>query len=407
MGLKNIHALLSFRFWENLPRGMKLFLLFAFAAGIFFLCWSGIHDPAGPGDFFHRCHMGRLIRHGFDPVDWAHGMRPDVVDFHLPPNFTPHHIDFPWTQSIFVLFGALPSRLSLTLFQAVQGFCLLLCMAISIYYLRTRFHMERLFAAVLVSLFYLLPHVRTDFKTGNVALIVLAGFFILYYGWEKKKIWLEAIGLALLCLKPQTGFLFVLLLLLEKRFLTLILAGIYCFLLSIPCMLYLHKIPWDFLEKMFSVGNQFITQPQILGLFGIFYSPSMQTTIMACNAVAAITMLLFYWYHYPTGDPMLKLLPATVGTIFWSYSRTYHFVFLIIPMLCLAGMLEERKDDPKFFCRAFLLILLIMMPLRESFPIYFILAKFMISIFSVFFIAHYSKISGPHDIPEKTTRCDS
>ena len=330
-----------------------------------------------------------LIRGGHDPADFANCTRDDLLKSGLKPDFSPRHIDFPWTQSFFALLGVLPRGWALTLFRCLQIFCLISCIVASIHYLNARFHVERLLGSVLVLLFFQALYVRTDFNVANTGLFTLFGFFLLHCGWSIKKYWLEAVGLTILCVKPQTGFLFVLLLLLEKHFRTLLWTGAYCFLIAVPGMLYLHNIPWDFFGKMLAFKYNFAQEPQTCGLFGVFYQSSLQTLIMACNAIAAIALLIFYRLRCPVKDPMLRLLPAAIGTIFWSYSRFYDFLFLIVPLLCLTGMLKEKQDNIDASCKIILLMLLIWCPIMHHFPAYIFLMKYLIAIFALFYIGRY------------------
>lgn len=382
-------SLFSPRFGEGAPKGVKLVLLSFFSLGILFLFWHGIHGKCNACDFHHRYDIGILIRHGLAPAEFADVPRSDLPKMGLPPNFAPQHIDFPWTQSVFAVFSLFPRTLALTLFRILQAACLIFCIAASVHYLTAKFHIERLSASVLVLFFYLSLYIRTDVNVGNLGLVSLAGIFLLYYGWDRKKSWLEAVGLTLLCMKPQTGFLFILLLMFDKHIAALVWTGVYSFLISIPLMLYLHKIPWDFFVKMVSVRYTFSTLPQTCGLFGIFYQPHIQQLTMAGNAIVTVGILFFYLYRYPVKDPMLRLLPAAVGTLCWSYLRIYHFLFLIIPLLCLAGMLKESAEEGKSSCMIVFLMFLLWLPVGQHVPTCIFFMKFLISFFSLFYIGHY------------------
>ena len=402
-----LNRLFSIRFWEESMRGQKRLLFCLFLLGIAILCWSGTNYTAW--DFVHRYRMGFLVRHGIDPVDFVRN--PDartnvnLPESIIPPDFSPYHIDFPWTQSFSALFSVINPDLSLVVFRLLQIGCLIFCMAASIHYLIRKFHIEKMLAAMLVSLFFLTSYVRTDIKVGNTALFSFAGLFILYYGWEKKKAWLEAIGMTLLCLKPQTGFLFVLLLLLERHFWTLFLTGVFCFVITIPEMLYLHKIPWDFLRSMFAVKFVFTVEPQTLGLFCVLYQVLPQKILMGCNMLAAIAVLCYYWWRCPSKDPMIRMLPAMVGTLFWTYSRTYHFILWIIPLLCLAGLLKAYEDDRESACITLLLMVLLWLPVQQYLPTYIFLFKYVLSVIAIFYISNLAgkNIDGSlHPEPEAT-----
>jgi len=383
------NRLLSISSWEKSGRKTKLILFTLFALGIAALCWSGVRDRAI--DFVQRYRMGVMVRYGQDPATVVNdaNARIDLPESLVPPDFSPYHIDFPWTQSFFALLSTLNPKPALVVFQFLQICCLVLSMIICVRYLTRKFHIERLLATMLVSLFFLCSYVRTDIKVGNTGLFALCGMLLLYYGWENKKVWIEAIGVALLCMKPQTGFLFVLLLMLERHFVSLVLAGIICFLVSVPEMIWLHKIPWDFLRNMLSVKFVFSVEPQTCGFFCVCYQIMPQKVLMACNMIVAVAILVFYWWRFPVKDPMLKLLPAAIGTMFWTYSRTYHLLFLIVPLLCLTGMLKSYEEENKPPCFVALLMVLLWLPLKQTFPTYIFLVKYLVSIFAIFYIGNH------------------
>lgn len=391
--MNSLNRLFSIRFWEESMRIPKRLLLGLCLLSTIVLCWDGIRHPAQ--DFVHRYRMGVLIRYGIDPVELVRN--PDVrsnvniPESLVPPDFTPYHIDFPWTQSIFTLFSALKPDLSLAVFQLLQCVCVIFCIVASIHYLVQKYRFEKMLAAMLVSLFFLTSYIRTDIKTGNTAMFSFAGLFLLYYGWEKKKSWLEAIGLTLLCLKPQTGFLFVLFLLLERHFLSLFLTGVCCFVISIPEMLYLHRIPWDFLLSMNAVKFVFAVEPQTLGFFCVLYQVVPQKILLGCNAVFSIAVLCYYWWRCPSKDPMIRMLPAVVGTLFWTYTRTYQFIFLVIPLLCLAGLLKTFENDRDNFFITLMLIVLLWLPLQQTLPTFIFPLKYAISLIAIFYISYYAK----------------
>ena len=407
-----LNRLLSIRFWEESMRGPKRIFFCLFLLGIIILCWTGTNYTAW--DFVHRYRMGYLILHGIDPVDVVRNpevsTNANLPESIIPLGFSPYHIDFPWTQSMSALFGILKPNLSLAVFRLLQVGCLIFCMAASIHYLIRKYHIERMLAAMLVSLFFLASYVRTDIKVGNTALISFAGVFILYYGWEKKKAWLEAIGMTLLCLKPQTGFLFVLLLLLERHFLALFLTGVFCLVISIPEMLCLHKIPWDFLRSMFAVKFVFTVEPQTLGLFCVLYQVVPQKILMGCDLLASTAVLGYFWWRCPSKDPMVRMLPAVVGTLFWTYSRTYHFILWVIPLLCLAGLLKAFEEDRKNICITLLLMALLWLPVQQYLPTYVFLFKYVLSVIAIFYISKHTEKSvdgslqpEPEAEPEATT----
>ena len=378
-------------------RNIKIILFLVFILCITVLCWNGTYYAGG--DFITRYRMGVMIRYGVNPVDYVNNKEKvraevELPESLIPPDYVPTNLDFPWTQSIFALFSLLSQDFSLAVFRFLQWCCLVFSMVASFHYLVKKIHVERLLAAMLVSLFYFTSYARTDIKVGNTGLLAMAGVFFLFYGWDNKKVWLEAIGMTLLCMKPQTGLLFVILLLLERHFYTLILTGVFCFLLSVPEMIYLHRIPWDFLRTMFSIKYYFSGEPQISGLFCVFCQTIPQNLLMACNLITSIAILCVYWWRYPVKDPMVRMLPAVIGSLFCSYSRTYHFIFLVVPLLCLTGLLKDYVDNRKETCIVILLMVLLWVPLQQYLPPFVFLMKYLIAIFSVFYIGNHYKTNS-------------
>ena len=166
----------------------------------------------------------------------------------------------------------------------------------------------------------------------------------------------------LLMTKPQIGLLFVIPLLMKRRFVTISVAAIFCLLSSIPAAVMCHRNP---IEMILEVPRA--------NIFLVFENGTMLIPMQVCHALSdrfsgtALNMvssiigiglcLILSWRLRNSKSWLLVLCPAIVCSLLWTYCKPHDRVILWVMNFALSVLfVRSRNWIVRILCMALILI---------------------------------------------------
>ena len=195
---------------------------------------------------------------------------------------------------------------------------------------------------VVFALILLLPFSWRDaFYYGNNAGIVCSLTVILMCQLGKRPA-LSGVLLALIMIKPQMGGIFVLILLFQKRWKTLIIAAALVFIAWVASFIITNTQPFEMLLSMLSQGTGYTAEMEAyMGLFDPLQYIGMDTiVILGLSILSGIAYFTGYYFYLKKlrleNDKLLIFSGAAITSTFWFYKQPHDLTVLALPGICAA-----------------------------------------------------------------------
>ena len=304
--------------------------------------------PFDAGDWLLRWREMRALKTGVDPFDIFTRRVQDPVYVSLldaHPGDPAVHNYAPWAYG-FCFPAAYLSRRGAVVAAAVGNALALFLLAGLIFALaheRTGRSDRAAAIAAAALLLDLFPLFRA-FTVGNFSIVAAAAAFALALLLERKRDLLAGAMLALLMLKIQIGLVFLVPLVLGRRWRTLAVGGALCFAAACLPAACVGKSPLTLAWQLLFSGDPSFLSPYTGGLFSIFARHLSAPMLLAADAVVALGVLGFVsWRLRDRGDWLLKLAPAAAIVPLWNYSQTIDLCLLLVPLVYFLIRLERAE----------------------------------------------------------------
>ena len=308
--------------------------------------------PYDAGDWQLRCRELQVLRSGIDPFD-VFSRRVQVPGYvsllDAVPGQSAVHYYPPWTYG-FCIWAAWLGDVEAQKCAAGAGNAAALLALVWMMFLCARRRTGRIDQAAAVTVLALLldifPLYRT-FEVGNFSIVAAAAGFAMILLLERKHDMWAGWMLALLMLKIQIGFVFVVPLVIGRRWRTLAVGGILCFLAACIPAWFTGKSPVLLGWQLLYSGDPSFLSPYSGGLFSVFARQLSASVLMAANAAVSIGGLIWVsWRLRFQRDWLWKLLPAAAVVPLWSYSQAIDLCLLLIPLVYFLVMFVRDGMRP-------------------------------------------------------------
>lgn len=255
-----------------------------------------------------------------------------------------------WHTAVFWWYGFVSEK---ACFAIMLGMYLCSCVWIGIWAVKRIqfFDMEHYIAGILFLLVIMEYSINYVFFSMNYGLLLLGCSCLLYAVLEKKNEILASIAFSLIMTKPQIGILFLIPLIINRNYKTVIIAGLLCIIETLFTAWKLDKSPIELILQIPKIGapyyKGYIGQA-FIDLFGPFglYIPM---AAFASLATAGCFLLR------NAKDVWVRFLPAIAFTPFWTYSQNHDWV-IVLP--CCIYIINNIQKWPRLCSICFWLAIL-------------------------------------------------
>ena len=320
------------------------------------------------GDFSMRYNEVECIGKGIDPWDVISGRcstEEYTAAYPVPSSPPPRsgakpvHVYTPWEYTFLLPFTILPRASAGTLFLALSVAALA---AVGIWAFRAGKNLagdwrDGLFCAA--AALFSSNAAAYLFECNNYGGLHAFFLLLLALALQSRRDVLAGVCWAFLMIKPQTGLLFAIPLLLRRRFLAVGVAVAVCLAASIPPSLLCGKSPFELIldisrggmPNMVSNGTMLVPA-QVFAAFAGHCNPFFLE--LASMAIGAAICFVLVWRLRRDDSWFAVLAPVAVCSILWAYSVVYDRVLLWLPQFLMAfAALRKRRS------RSFVLCLLV------------------------------------------------
>ncbi|MBQ4107094.1 MAG: DUF2029 domain-containing protein [Lentisphaeria bacterium] len=332
-------------------RAATLLLLAAIAAGGWLLA---PRNPFDAGDWLLRWRELRLLQRGIDPFDvFTHRIQvPGCVSLLDPqPGNQAIHNYAPWTYGFCFPAAWLSGEITAArLMLAVNAAGLLLLAGLI--WLTIRERTDDPDRAILLTAAALLLDLFPLFRTlsvGNFSIAATTAALALAMLLNRKHDLAAGFMLAILMLKIQIGAVFLIPLLMARKYRTLAVGGGLCAAASCIPAWFTGKMPWTLTWQLLHSGDPSFVSPYTGGLFSVFARVLPASWLLAADAVIALGVLILVsrqLRHHR--DWLLKLVPAAAVVPLWNYSQTIDQCLLLLPLVWyLTGIFRAESRQQR------------------------------------------------------------
>lgn len=197
--------------------------------------------------------------------------------------------------------------------------------------------------------FLVAPAIRCDVFFGNFAVIISAGLIAMAISLNYKRDVIAGVLMALVMAKPQIALLFVIPLLIDRRFKTLFVAAMICILASIPPALMCHT----------SIFNLIIQAPKA-SVHGFISCALMPTALSAwLNECLGLSIASILWMTALLGmaicfslswmlrchqDWLVRFSPCAILSVSWTYQLMHSHCIVVIAIIAMVCEIMVPKE---------------------------------------------------------------
>ena len=203
------------------------------------------------------------------------------------------------------------------------------------------------------------PAIRCDVFFGNFALIISAGLIAMAISLNHRCDVIAGALLALVMVKPQIALLFVIPLLIDRRFKTVLIAALICILASIPPALLCHTSILDLIFQAPKASVHGFTScalmPSALSAWlNECLGLSIETILSVTAFVGMILCFILSWMlrHHPNW--LVRFSPCAILSVSWTYQLMHSHCVVVIAIIAMACEIIALKG--KWQWRVFCLI---------------------------------------------------
>ncbi len=192
------------------------------------------------------------------------------------------------------------------------------------------------------------------FLCGNYSTFVAAGALGLCVFLNRNRQIPAGFCLALMMLKPQQGAIFVIPLLLGRRFLTVAVGAVLCLVGALWASTFCDSSVLDLIRHANAAGPVFFNGTALLPtrlLRDIWPNASPTLTVPLCAVFGLLICTAVSWRVRHCSSWFDRLAPASLCSLFWMVSRTYDYAMLALPIAVLIPILFQARQNVPAWCR--------------------------------------------------------
>jgi arabinofuranan 3-O-arabinosyltransferase len=300
-------------------------------------------------DFFTFWLAGHLVTQGGSPYDlaqWLAGYHQFNIAIIPNPAFL-----YPLPMAMLMApLGLLPFHSAYVVWVTLIQIMILTCLAVLLT-LENNVRAKRYFVPLLAGIVLFRPTLLT-LTQGQVSGLFLFALVWIAFLWQKGKWFWGGFLLGLLALKPNLGFILIVLLgfwlLLQKRW-TAVLGAFVSGIFVLAAGL-IYDPAW--IVQYWHVGSNKLAEtfggsPTVWGL-GALVSHNASTTTLAIGGVTGLCILLgFFWmllrWRSRLGPPAVLALAVTVTLLLAPYTWTYDQLLLLLPITAVTLAMDRLR----------------------------------------------------------------
>lgn len=255
-----------------------------------------------------------------------------------------------WHTAVFWWYGFVSEKICTAI---MLGVYLCSCVWIGIWTVKRIqfFDMEHYIAGILFLLVMTEYSIVYVFHSMNYGLFLLGCSCLLYTALEKKNEILAGVALSLLMIKPQIGTLFIIPLIFNRNYKTVVIAGLLCIVETLYTAWKLDKSPVELILQIPKIGAPY-DKGYIGQVFIYLFGPFGQYIPMAAFASLA-TAGCFLLRN--AKDVWVRFLPVVAFIPFWTYSQNHDWV-IVLP--CCIYIVNNIQKWPRLCSICFWLAIL-------------------------------------------------
>lgn len=207
---------------------------------------------------------------------------------------------------------------------------------------------------------------------GNYSTFVAAGALGLCVSLDRDRQIPAGLCLALMMLKPQIGAIFVVPLLLGRRFVSVAVGAALCLAGAFWASSFCDSSVLDMIRNANAAGPVFFNGTALLPtrlLRDVWPNASPSVLVPLCAAFGASVCTVASWRARKCGPWIERLAPAALCSLFWMVSRTYDYAMLALPLAVLVPLLFRVRPGVPPRLRLAILILSPFLFLRNFNPV--------------------------------------
>ena len=273
-----------------------------------------------------------------------------------------------WHTTIFWWYGSV-SKKTCVIIMMVMYLCSFVWVCKWTYDRMPYSDMTHCISDVLFFLVMLLYSINYIIMTLNYGLFLLGCSCLLYVLLEQKNEILAGIVFSLLMIKPQIGVLFMIPLIINRYYKTIVIAGLLCVIETLFTAWKLDKSPIELILQISKIGAPYskgnITQAfiNVIGPIGQYVSMAMFAAIVSAGCFLLRN----------AKDVMVRFLPAIAFVPFWTYSQNHDWIF-VLP--CCLYIVKNSQKWPRLYELCFLLAILRALVLSAHSHHYYSIGKY-------------------------------
>ena len=256
----------------------------------------------------------------------------------------------PWHTAVFWWYGSVSKNACIIIMLGIY-LCLFIWICQWTFNKMQYSDAEHCISDVLFFFFFIMYSFDYFFLTLNYGILLLGCSCLLYNALEKKNEILAGIAFSLLMIKPQIGALFMIPLVINRNYKTIVIAGLLCVLETLFTAWKLDKSPVELILQIPKIGAPYF-KGYIAQMFIDVIGPVGQYVSMAICA-AIVSAGCFFLRN--AKDVMVRFLPAIAFVPFWTYSQNHDWLF-VLP--CYIYIINNRQKWPRLYDLCFWLAIL-------------------------------------------------
>ena len=191
------------------------------------------------------------------------------------------------------------------------------------------------------------------FMCGNYSTFVAAGALGPCVSLDRGRQIPAGLCLALMMLKPQIGAIFVVPLLLGRRFVAVAVGAALCLAGAFWASSFCDSSVLDMIRNVNAAGPVFFNGTALLPtrlLRDVWPNASPSVLVPLCAAFGASVCTVASWRVRKCGPWIERLAPAALCSLFWMVSRSYDYAIVLLPLAVIVPILAERRPAFRAGC---------------------------------------------------------
>lgn len=310
-----------------------------------------------PTDFAHRCNEVHCVLDGINPYDVAYG----VIDSPKYTTVLGPSAPFwkkglkavggypPWVYTFFSGFAALPFRVSFLIYAGIEILALVVLAGVG-FRLALNGGFSRISALAIAGTPFLLAWpIGSQFTIHNLGVVQLLFLVFMAEALNHKRDVVAGVFFALFASKPHLALPLGLVLLLHRKWKTVVTAGLICVVASLPPAVVLRVSPISLMLDVVTrhadhdLGAIALIPEKLSPWLKNILSAQGLTLLMLLVSSAFVASWSAALYHRPNWYE--RLAPAVIMAPLWTYFCIHDFSLYAFPMLVASIQICKRRPE--------------------------------------------------------------